>query len=353
MTTESDIYPKRGTIVVATPEQPLDVLGGVLTDVFLQISTWGTPNSDRSNAILVCHSFSADTCAAGLDTEASGMLRPWRIQKRGWWDDLIGPGKAIDTDKFWVVCSNVLGGSDGSTGPFTPRSAGAAAWGTSFPCISMQDIVAAQDRMRQTLGVARWKMVVGGSLGGLQALTWSLSHPQALERAVVVAAASRPSLSGIGHFAAGCAYIRREIESGGDGYLGLLSSFGTGKRYSGPAELAASDPDWIREWPRERYHPWSYVRLAEALMTFDVAFDWGGGDLLKACSKARAPIDLVSFRDDLLFTPEDIDRMGDGFRRAGIQAACHHLAGSAGHDSFLTEPKILEPILSSRLEDRV
>jgi len=346
---ESVLLPERRRVVVATPGRPLAIQGGVLTDVVVQVSSWGVPNSDRSNAILVCHSFSADTFAAGVDPEASSAVRPWRAGKRGWWDELIGPGKAIDTDRYWVICSNVLGGSDGTTGPFSAHATADSSYGISFPCISMQDIVAAQDRMRQALGIERWKLVVGGSLGGLQTLTWSLSHPQALDRAVVVAAASRPSLSGIGHFAAGCAYIRREIESGGDGYLGLLSSFGTGKRYSGPAELAASDPDWLREWPRERYHPWSYVRLAEALMTFDVAFDWGNGDLLKACSAGCAPIDLVSFRDDLLFTPEDIDRLGDGFRRAGVDAVCHHLAGSAGHDSFLTEPGILESLLSDRI----
>lgn len=346
---ETTQHPTWSRMVVATPQRPLRLLGGDLTSAELEVATWGHPNADRSNAILVCHSFSADAFAAGSDARASENLRAWRQGKKGWWDELIGPAKAIDTDRYWVVCSAVVGGSGGSTGPFSVRPDNGKPWGTDFPWLSLADIVAAQDRLRESLGVERWKMVVGGSLGGMQALTWALAHPTRMERSVVVAAGSRPSLSGIGHFAAGCAYIRRELESGGDGYLGLLSSFGTGKRYSGPAEMASADPDWIREWPRERYHPWSYVRLAEALMTFDLAFDWGGGELKRACALAQAPLDLVSFRDDLLFTPEDIALLGDNFRQNGIEATCHHLVGADGHDSFLTEPALLEPILANRL----
>lgn len=351
--TDSVLTTQWNRSIVATPDRPLALLGGRLSDACVQFASWGTPNADRSNAILLCHSFSADCFAAGIDAEASATRAPWRIGKRGWWDRLIGPGKAIDTDKFWVICSNVVGGSDGSAGPFSVNTASGRLWGTDFPYLSIGDIVQAQDRLRESLGIEKWALVVGGSLGGLQALTWAVAHPTRMVRTMVVAAASRPSLSGIGHFAAGCAYIRREIESGGDGYLGLLSSFGTGKRYSGPAEMAAADPQWVKEWPIGRYHPWTYVRLAEALMTFDLAYDWGGGDLWKACRSARAPIDLVSFRDDLIFTPEDIDRLGDGFRRAGVDAACHHLVGEAGHDSFLTEPAILEPILANRLQNGV
>ena len=346
---ETSLQVSWSQVAVATPDRPLRIQGGRLDQVELRVATWGRPNPDRSNAILVCHSFSADPFAAGSDPEASETRVPWRVGRKGWWDELIGPGKAIDTDRYWVICPGVLGGSGGSTGPFSLRPGSGRAWGVDFPWLSLSDIVEAQDRLREALGIARWKMVVGGSLGGLQALTWALAHPDRMERSVVVAAAARPSLSGIGHFAAGCAYIRRELEAGGDGYLGLLSSFGTGKRYSGPAEMAAADPEWIREWPRERYHPWTYVRLSEALMTFDLAFDWGAGELKRACARAQAPLDLVSFRDDQLFTPEDIALLGDNFRQNGIEATCHHLGGSAGHDSFLTEPALLEPILARRL----
>ena len=346
--TDTVLHPEWSRVRVASEERPLPLAGADLTDAVLQVATWGTPSADRSNAVLVCHSFSADPFAAGTDPRASSKELAWRQGSRGWWDDLIGPGKAIDTDRYWVVCSNVLGGSAGSTGPHSLRRSGRT-WGTDFPSVSIFEIVQAQERLREILGVPRWKLVVGGSLGGMQALTWSLAFPDRMERTIAIAAAARPSLSGIGHFAAGCAYIRREIDAGGDGYLGLLSSFGTGKRYSGPADLAAADPEWMREWPRERYHPWTYVRLAEALMTFDLGFDWGGGDLVRACSRAKAPVDLVSFRDDQLFVPEDISRLGDAFRRSGVDAACHHLVGNAGHDSFLTEPKILESVIGDRL----
>jgi hypothetical protein len=104
---------------IATPENPLGVRGGTLPDVELEVQSWGRPNAERSNAVLLCHSFSADAFAAGVDPGATSGNRPWRVGARGWWDDLLGPGKALDTDRFWIVCSAVLGGSGGSTGPNT------------------------------------------------------------------------------------------------------------------------------------------------------------------------------------------------------------------------------------------
>jgi homoserine O-acetyltransferase len=267
------------------------------------------------------------------------------VGAKGWWDDLVGPGKALDTDRFWILCSGVLGGSGGSTGPNTLGPDGDP-WGTRFPFLSISDLVQAQRRLADALGIGKWRLVTGGSLGGLQSLTWAVSHPDRVAHAAPVAVAARPSLSGIGHFAAGCAYIRRELESGGTGYDGLLASFGTGRRYSGP-DVAGPDADprkhldWLRTWPPERYHPWTYVRLAEALISYDLAQDAGGGDLAKAARSIRCPVDLVSFREDTLFPPHEIDILADAIRRAGGVARHLALVGPAGHDSFLEEPTIL------------
>jgi homoserine O-acetyltransferase/O-succinyltransferase len=194
-------------------------------------------------------------------------------------------------------------------------------------------------------------MVTGGSLGGLQTLTWAVSHPDRVAHAVPVAVSSRPSLSGIGHFAAGCAYIRRELESGGTGYDGLLASFGTGRRYSGPDADPRQDLDWLRTWPPERYHPWTYVRLAEALITYDLAQDAGGGSLLAAAKAIRCAVDLVSFREDTLFPPHEIDILADAIRRAGGDARHHALVGPAGHDSFLEDPAMLSALFRRILSD--
>lgn len=346
MNTPSDGRPFH--VRIATPEHPLVLAGGDRLDhVDLEVQAWGTPLPDRSNAILLCHSFSADTFAAGSDPTATESNRPWRVDGKGWWDALVGPGKPLDTNRYWVVCSNVLGGSGGSTGPATASPDGKI-WGRRFPFLSLVDLVEAQVRLSDSLGVERWKMVVGGSLGGLQALVWAVRHSHRVGRAVPLAVASRPSLSGIGHFAAGCVYIRRELESGGDGYEGLLASFGTGRRYSGPDDLRLGS-DLRKEWPLERYHPWTYVRLAEALMVFDLAAEGGNGDLVQAVTAIRCPLDLVSFQGDLLFPPADTDILADAVRRAGGEARHHSLPGPSGHDTFLDQPETLAPLLAELL----
>ena len=337
-------------VQIADAQHPLAVRGGVLPQVDLEVHSWGMPNADRSNAILLCHSFSADAFAAGTDLSATAAHRSWRVGAKGWWDDLVGPGKALDTDKFWILCSSVLGGSGGSTGPNTVTQEGKV-WGTRFPFLSISDLVQAQLRLADALEVPKWRLVTGGSLGGLQTLTWAVSHPDRVAHAVPVAVAARPSLSGIGHFAAGCAYIRRELESGGTGYDGLLASFGTARRYSGPDADPRNDLDWLRTWPPERYHPWTYVRLAEALITYDLAQDVGGGDLREAAKAIRCPVDLVSFREDTLFPPHEIDIFADAIRRAGGEARHHALVGPAGHDSFLEEPMILSDLFRQILAD--
>lgn len=336
-------------VQIASPDNPLVVRGGTLPEVELEVHSWGEANADRSNAILLCHSFSADAFAAGEDPTATPGHRPWRMGTMGWWNDLVGPGKALDTDRFRVICSNVLGGSAGSTGPMTTAPDGTA-WGTRFPFLSISDLVDAQVRLADALGVDKWRLVTGGSLGGLQTLSWAVSHPDRVAHAVPVAVAARPSLSGIGHFAAGCAYIRRELESGGTGYDGLMASFGTGRRYSGPDADPRNDLDWLRTWPPERYHPWTYVRLAEALITFDLAQDTGGGDLKEAASTIRCPVDLVSYREDTLFPPHEIDIFADAIRRAGGVARHHAMVGPAGHDSFLEEPAMLADLFRQILE---
>jgi homoserine O-acetyltransferase len=246
------------------------------------------------------------------------------------------------------VCSNVLGGSAGSTGPSTAANDGEP-WGTRFPFLSIADLVEAQVRLADILEVGKWRLVAGGSLGGLQTLSWAVDHPDRVAHAVPVAVAARPSLSGIGHFAAGCAYIRRELESGGTGYEGLLASFGTGRRYSGPDADPRRDLDWRNTWPPERYHPWTYVRLAEALITYDLAQDGGGGDLRAAAAAISCPLDLVSFAGDTLFPPHEIDILADAVRRAGGVARHHALSGIAGHDTFLEEPAVLSDLFRSIL----
>ncbi|MEM6854255.1 MAG: homoserine O-acetyltransferase, partial [Planctomycetota bacterium] len=162
------------------------VLGGELPGVVCGYETWGTLNADASNAVLVCHAISGDSHAARHD-DASGGDDP------GWWDELIGPGAdyAIDTERFFVVCSNVLGGCRGTTGPGTINDETGGPYGADFPPITIADMVAVQTRLADHLGVTKWRAVVGGSLGGHQALTWATLHPERVQTCIAIATSPR------------------------------------------------------------------------------------------------------------------------------------------------------------------
>ena len=161
-------------------------LGGELPGVACGYETWGTLNAEASNAVMVCHAISGDSHAARHDG-ASGGDDP------GWWDELIGPGAdyAIDTERIFVVCSNVLGGCRGTTGPGTSNAETGEPYGADFPPITVADMVAVQTRLADHLGVTKWRAVVGGSLGGHQALTWATLHPERVQTCIAIATSPR------------------------------------------------------------------------------------------------------------------------------------------------------------------
>ena len=153
--------------------------GGSLRDVTIAYETWGTLNEDASNAILVCHAWTGDSHAAGRSGKGHS--------DNGWWDGLIGPGHAIDTDKFFVVCSNVLGGCQGSTGPSSPHPDDGKPYGLRFPVVTIRDMVRAQGHLSDALGVKSWRAVIGGSMGGMQALEWAILFPDRVRALVAIA----------------------------------------------------------------------------------------------------------------------------------------------------------------------
>ncbi len=320
--------------------------GRVLPSVTVEAGIWGTLAADGGNAVLVCHSFTADAFAAGTDPAARPDHRPWRIGRTGWWDALIGPGRAIDTDRWCVVCCAVLGGSGGTTGPGDPDPATGRPWGWGFPAVTVEDLVGSQRRVQERLGIPRWRLVVGGSLGGLQALTWAATAPGSVGRALVVAATHRPTEPGIRHFAAGRALIAGDPSDGG---AGLLRALAHARRWSGGGAPDAGG--WEGDWPRERFHPASYVRLAEAIERFDLARDLGGGSLDGAAARIRAPLDLVAYRGDRLFTPVDARALAAAVRRTGGAATVTVMDGPDGHDTFLTQPSTLADALRRALPE--
>lgn len=310
--------------------------GGRTLPVTVEVCTWGTLAPTRVNAVLICHSFTADAWAAGADPAAGPGNRPWRVGALGWWDALIGPGKAIDTDRWFVVCSAALGGSGGTTGPATPDPATGMPWGWAFPAVVVEDLVTVQRRLQDHLHIPVWRLVAGGSLGGLQALTWAVVAGERVENVLTVAATHRPTEPGIQHFSKGRAMIDGDR---GAGDQGLLKALAHARHWSGGG---APDPGgWQEAWPRERFHPASYVRLAEAIERFDLARDHGAGDLRQAVSRIRARLGLVAFRGDRLFTPADARILDAATRQAGGSASVEVMDGPDGHDTFLTNPSII------------
>ena len=181
-------------------DAPLNLAcGAVLSEYELVFETYGTLNPERTNSILICHALSGDHHAAGLD--ANGKV--------GWWDHYIGPGKAIDTNHFFVVCPNNIGSCFGSTGPSTTNLETGKPWGVDFPSLEVSDWVASQKQLMEHLEIDCWSAVIGGSLGGMQAMHWAVAHPQKLKHAVVIAASLKLSAQNI----AFNEIARRAIES--------------------------------------------------------------------------------------------------------------------------------------------
>jgi len=185
-------------VTLADASNPFALQSGrAFAPVKVEYETYGELSPARDNAILVTHALSGDAHAAGWDAAAAEMPdRAWRQRKPGWWDTAIGPGKPLDTRRFFVICANVLGSCYGSTGPSSPDPAGGQPYGLRFPTVTIGDWVRLQARLLDHLGVERLYAVVGGSLGGQQALEWALAFPDRVARAIVLAAAPRLSAQG-------------------------------------------------------------------------------------------------------------------------------------------------------------
>ena len=180
--------------VVADSDDPfLTDSGAVLPYVEVEYETYGTPAADGSNCILVCHALSGDAHAAGWDAHWKRDNRPWRKDRPGWWDNVIGPGKGIDTNRWFVICSNVLGGCYGTTGPASVNPETGRPYGLEFPVVTVGDWVRIQKRLLEKLGITHLYAVIGGSLGGQQTLEWALAYPDFMDKAVILASADKLS----------------------------------------------------------------------------------------------------------------------------------------------------------------
>ena len=323
----------------------------------LVYETYGELNPARSNAVLVCHALSGDHHAAGYHHADD--------RKPGWWDACIGPGKPIDTTRLFVVAVNNPGGCGGSTGPLSINAASDQPWGADFPTVTVKDWVGTQAMLADHLGIERFAAVVGGSLGGMQALQWAIDFPQRIRNAVVIAAAPKLSAQNIafneiarhaivsdpdfhaGRYARANAVPRKGLMLARMvGHVTYLSGDGMGVRFGRDLKSgdigAAQDVEFqVESYLRyqglsfsERFDANTYVLMTRALDYFDPALPFGG-DLTRALRAVEARFLVLSFSSDWRFPPARSAEIVDALIAAGKDVASATIDAPHGHDSFL------------------
>jgi homoserine O-acetyltransferase len=339
--------------------------GGRLAQVTVAYEQWGTLNEERSNAVLLLH-------ALTMDSHASGPAGPGH-SAHGWWDGLIGPGLALDTDRYFVVCPNVLGGCQGTTGPASPAPDGVA-YGSRFPIITIRDQVAAEATLADALEIEEWACVVGGSMGGMRVLEWCVGYPGRVRRAVVLAVGAAATAEQIALCSLQVRAIRNDPAfAGGDYYVkdafpvdGLSLARGIGQvTYRTAQELqgrfgrsAQADEDLIKggrfavetylqhhgEKLVERFDPNSYIVLSEAMNHHDVGR--GRGGLARALGLVQADMTVAGIASDRLYPLElqqELSRLLPGDRPVAV------VQSAFGHDGFLLEVEQIGAVIESAL----
>ncbi len=368
------------SVGIVTPQrmrfsQPLVLKsGGRLEDYELVYETYGELNAARSNAVLVCHALSGSHHVAGHYADTP--------DDTGWWDNLIGPGKPLDTRKFFVIGVNNLGGCHGSSGPSTVNPATGQPWGADFPFVSVEDWVVSQARLADALGIERLAAVVGGSLGGMQALSWTLQFPERIAHAVVIAAAPRLSAENIAFnevarqailtdpdFHGGNFYGRNVVPECGLklarmlGHITYLSDgamaakFGRNLRHGKQVfsyDVEFEIESYLRHQGKkfaEFFDANTYLLTTKALDYFDPAFDFAG-NLPAALARAQAGFLVVSFSTDWRFPPVRSREIVYALLHNRRNVSYAEIASSAGHDSFLLDDPHYHGVLSAYF-DRV
>ena len=354
------------------PDKPLRLDAGVeLTPFQIAYKTYGALNAERSNAILVCHALTGDQYLIG-EHPATG--------KPGWWETMVGPGKPIDTERFFVICPNVLGGCMGTTGPASKTASGEP-YGLSLPVVTIGDMVRSQAMLLDHLGIDSVLCVTGGSMGGMQALQWAASYPKRVFAALPIACAARHSAQNIAFHEVG----RQAVMADPDWRNGRYLSEGTSPRRGlAVARMAAhitylSDSALHRKFGRElqdrkaltfgfdadfqvesylrhqgsifveRFDANSYLYITRAMDYFDLAADYDGV-LANAFRGAKTRICVVSFTSDWLFPTSGARQIVHALNAAGASVSFAEIVTDKGHDAFLLEEPELFEIVRGFLE---
>ena len=336
--------------------------GGQLRDITIAYETWGELDASASNAILVCHALTGDTHAAGQP--GPGHVVP------GWWDGLIGPGKALDTERWFIVCANVLGGCQGTTGPASPNpdDPDGRPYGSAFPVVSVRDMVRTQAVVANQLGVDRWLSVIGGSMGGMQVLEWGVTFPDKVRSLVPIATAPAASAQQIAYGTVGRKAIRLDPRwRGGDYYdaepgegpqQGLAIArmvaqitYRTDDVFTDRFGREVVEPlDGFSLWQRfqvERYLEYhgdklarrfdanSYLLLSKAMDLHDVGR--GRGGVQHAMARIGAPVLSIGIRSDTLYPPYQQQQICEALDAVGSACRYVEIDSPHGHDAFLID----------------
>jgi homoserine O-acetyltransferase/O-succinyltransferase len=369
--------------------QPLALdCGRQLPQVRIAYETYGTLATEHDNVILVCHALSGDAHAAGYSRAPAGESTRdgFRADERdgasgrglGWWDGMIGPGKAFDTNRFFVVSSNLLGGCRGTTGPSSTNPATGRPYGSDFPVITVADMVRAERALLQELGITRLEAVAGGSLGGMQALEWAVQygddvgaiipiasthalHPQGVAWNAIArnAITADPAWQG-GHY-----YGTGRAPTGGMGvarmvghitYLSATSlndKFGRRLQSSDDIRYDLTEPEFqVESYLRhqaatfvKRFDANTYLYTSRALSYFDLARQHGGGELTHALRNVSARTMLIAFSSDWLYPPAGSEELAAALHAAGKEVELHVIDAPYGHDCFLLEEARQTPMI--------
>lgn len=347
--------------------------GGILTEAKIAYETWGELNANADNAILVCHALTGDAHAAGAPTRGQ--------PDGGWWDGLIGPRRAIDTDRWFVVCVNTLGGCQGSTGPSSIDPEVGRPYGMRFPTVTIRDFVRTQAALATDLGIDVWQSVLGGSMGGMQALEWGLMYPTRVNSIAPIATGAAATPWQIGWSATGRLALSLDPKwRGGDYYdakpgegphAGLAvaraiaqityrsdqvyedrfgrhpvdpsSMFGRWDRFQVESYL-----DYHGEKLARRFDANSYIILNRAMDLHDVAR--GRRSLERAFAALRAPLLTLSISSDTLYHPRLQSDLSDLARHAGVRTEYQIIDSPSGHDGFLLETDAVGDAISKFLD---
>lgn len=332
--------------------------GRSLNSYELIFETYGELNADRSNAVLICHALSGHHHAAGYHSAED--------RKPGWWDSAIGPGKPIDTRKFFVVALNNLGGCNGSTGPTSVNPATGKPYGADFPVVTVEDWVNSQARLADALGIHQWAAVVGGSLGGMQALQWTISYPERVRHCLAIATAPKLSAQNIAFNEVARQAILSDPEfHGGDfqaqgvipkrglmlarmvGHITYLSDDAMGEKFGRELKTDKLNYDfhsvefqvesYLRYQGEEfsgRFDANTYLLMTKALDYFDPA-QAHGGDLAATLANVQARFCLMSFTTDWRFSPARSREIVEALIAARKHVSYLEIDAPQGHDAFL------------------